>query len=251
MSAAEKLEQLRARLEKRFGDAILPQPGTGVDAPEEGAFRTGVGAIDGLLPGGVPRRALSLWTGEGTTGRTAAVRRVVEQACAAGARVALVDATMTLDAAAWCGGEEGGPEARLWVARPPSASLAEEGAWVAESLLRSGAFDLVVLDGPVPGPVEAHRLRALARETGAALLVSSAREGAGWRADLKLEFGARGESAGSGLRSGGRFRRRAAVRAAKAPGARAGEREVELVHEPSHRLHPGPRAADRRAAAWT
>ena len=248
MSAAENLEQLRARLEKRFGNAILPQPGTGAPPEEEGGFRTGVRAIDGLLPGGVPRKALSLWTGEGTCGRTAALRLVVEQACAEGARVALVDATLTLDAAAWCG-EDGRSERRLWVARPPAGSHAHEGAWVAEALLRSGAFDLVVLDGPAPEPVEAHRLRALARETGAALLVSSGREGAGWRADLKLEFGARA-GGGEGLAVGGRFRRRAGVRAAKGPGARAGERELELVHEPTHRLHSDARAADRRPGSW-
>lgn len=245
VSAAEKLDQLRARLEKRFGSAILPQPGTGAQPEEEGGFRTGVRAIDALLPGGVPRRALSLWTGEGTCGRTGALRRVVEEACAGGARVALVDATLTLDAAAWCEGEAGASDARLWVARPPSAGRAAEGAWVAEALLRSGAFDLVVLDGPAPGPVEAHRLRALARETGAALLVCSGREGAGWRADLKLEFHP-GPAAGGGLRAGGGFRRRAGVRAAKGGGARGGERETELVHEPAHRLPSGPRAADRR-----
>jgi hypothetical protein len=245
LSAAPDLFRLRAELERRFGGAILPRPGQPAEAAPPG-FATGVWMLDALVPEGVPRRAISLWTGQATSGRTAAVRLVVERACALGERVALVDATRTLDAAAWCAGGSSAPG--LWVARPPTAGSADEGAWVAEALLRTGAFALVVLDGPPPAPVEAHRLRALARETGAAILVSSETDHAGWRADVRLEF-RRGPGGGAGLRVGGRFRRRGGVRVAKGTGARTGERELELVHEPPHRLHTGPFAPDRRAAA--
>jgi hypothetical protein len=122
-----------------------------------------------------------------------------------------------------------------------------EGAWVAETLLRTGAFGLLVLDGPAPDPTEAHRLRALARETGTALLVSTGSASPGWRADVRLEFRrAEGET---GLGTGGRYRRRSGIRLARSTGARTGEHEVELVHEPANRLHTAPWAADRRAPA--
>jgi len=242
VSAAVDLKLLRASLEQRFGEAIVPLPGQ-APSRERPGFRTGVAALDALAPGGVPRRGLTLWTGEATSGRTAALRVLVEAACRE-TLVAVVDAGRTLDPAAWCQAT-GHSAPGLWVARPPTAAHAVEGAWVAETLLRTGAFGLVVLDGPAPQPVEAHRLRAIARETDAAVLVSTD-AGAQWRADVKLEFRRTGVRAG--LRAGGRFRRPAGVQAAKGWGSRTGEREVELVDEPTHRLHPdhGP---DRRAAA--
>ena len=245
MGAAEKIDTLRTELEKRFGTAIRPLPG---EAPgrELPGFRVGVRALDQLLPGGVPRRALTLWTGEATSGRTAALRLLVESACRE-SLVALVDASCTLDPAAWCA-DDGHSSPGLWVARPPHADRAMEGAWVAEQLLRTGAFGLVVLDGPAPDPAEAHRLRALARETDAALLVSTDSASAGWRADLRLEF-RREADGGTGLSVGGRFRRRSGVRLAKGWGGRSGERNVELVHEPPHRLRTHLHAPDRRAAA--
>lgn len=243
MSAAVDLELLRASLEKRFGEAIVPVPGRGAPRGLPG-FRTGVAALDALMPDGVPRRAVTLWAGEATSGRTAALRVLVEAACRQ-TLVALVDATRTLDAAPWCGAD-GHSAPGLWVARPPADGHVDEGAWVAEALLRTGAFGLVVLDGTVPAPVEAHRLRALARETDAAVLVSTDGAGAPWRADAKLEFRRTGVT--PGLRAGGRFRRCSGVQAARGWGSRTGPREVELVHEPTDRLHPDT-GADRRPGA--
>lgn len=244
MSAAIDLSALRARLEERFGAAIVPAPGQ-APSREQPGFRTGVAALDALLPGGVPRRALTVWAGEGTAGRTAAMRALVEAACRE-TRVALVDATGTLDPAAWCG-PDGRSRPELWVARPPSAEHAAEGAWVAETMLRTGAFGLVVLDGPAPASTDAHRLRALARETDTALLVSTGGPPPQWKSDVRLEFRRVGEGR-VGLGPGGRFRRPSAIRMARGEGARAGEREVELVHEPSNRLHPDP-GPDRRPRA--
>ncbi|HEX6909543.1 MAG TPA: hypothetical protein VF142_04090 [Longimicrobium sp.] len=243
MSAAVDLQLLRANLEKRFGEAIVPVPGQ-APSRERPGFRTGVASLDALVPGGVPRRALTLWAGEATSGRTAALRVLVKAACRE-TLVSIVDATRTLDPGAWCG-PDGHSAPGLWVARPPADGHADEAAWVAETLLRTGAFGLVVLDGVAPAPVEAHRLRALARETDAAVLVSTDGTGAQWRADVKLEFRRTGVI--PGLRAGGRFRRPSGVQAGKGWGSRTGLREVELVHEPTHRLHPDP-GADRRAAA--
>jgi hypothetical protein len=241
MSAAPELLRLRGELERRFGTAIVPRPGVEIE-PAPPGFGTGVRALDALVPEGICRGLLTQWTGGAGSGRTAAVRAAVLAACAAGERVALVDAGATLDPADWCGGAGHPPS--LWIARPPSPGREEEGAWVAEALLRTGAFALVVLDGAPLAPADAHRLRALARETGAALLVSGGGEG-GWRADLRLEFGGP-RAEGAGLMPGGRFRRRAGVRVAKGWGARTGTGEIELVHQPTHRLHPHSREPDRR-----
>ena len=245
MGAAENLDRLRSELEKRFGTAIRPVPGTAPERERPG-FRVGVRPIDQLIPEGVPRRALSLWTGEATSGRTAALRLLVRAACR-DALVAVVDVTRTLDPAAWCG-PDGRSPAGLWVARPPSDEHTLEGAWVAESLLRTGAFGLVVLDGPAPDSAEAHRLRALAREHDAALLVSTDARATGWRADVRLDFH-RHADGGTGLTVGGRFRRRSGVKMAKGTGARTGERAVELVHEPRTLVRPAPFAPDRRPRA--
>jgi hypothetical protein len=244
VSAAPDLSLLRARLADRFGEAIRPVPGSAPALPETG-FRTGIAALDALMPGGIPGRAVTLWTGEGTAGRTAALRTLVVEACR-GARVAVVDATGTLDAAPWCTEEDRSPRG-LWVARPPLRELGAHGAWVAECLLRTGIFGLVALDGVVPTPVQAHRLRTLARETGAALLISVGAGAVPWRADLWLEFRRAPRDAG-GLDTGGRFRRPARVNAPRAPGARGGAREVELVHDPEDRLHQDS-APDRRPRA--
>lgn len=245
-AAAVKLDTLRLELEKRFGSAIRPLPGTAPETARPG-FRVGVRALDQLLPHGVPRGAVTVWSGEATSGRTAAVRALVE-AAARQARVAVVDATRTLDAACWCGAD-GRSSPAVWVARPPADGHAHEGAWVAEALLRTGAFGLVVLDGPAPDPASAHRLRALARESDAALLLSTGEGSPGWRADVRVEFARAEPATGPGLTTGGRFRRRSGVRLARDTGARTGAREMELVHEPSNRVRPIPFAPDRRAAA--
>jgi hypothetical protein len=242
VSAARNLADLRIELERRFGSAMLPAPGT---APSEQAsgLRVGVRGIDRLLPGGVPRGALSLWIGEGTSGRTAALRLLVESAVTDGALVGLVDATRTLDAADWCA-PDGTALPGLWIARPPADVDPADGAWVAEHLLRAGAFALVILDGPALTAGEAHRLRALARDVGTALVVSTDGD-PGWRADVQVEF-RRLSGTQPGLYAGGRYRRRAVVRVPRAGGRRHAEGEVEVVHVPPNLLDGLSTGPDRR-----
>ncbi|MBA4156672.1 MAG: hypothetical protein H0X65_04260 [Gemmatimonadetes bacterium] len=258
-ASTAEVRKLRGELEARFGGAIRP---AGAPAPERASgFLTGVAALDRLLPGGVPRGAISLWTGERTSGRTAALRTLVLRACAEGTSVALVDAGRTLDATFGC--TPAGPVEGLWVVRPPDPDRAREASWAAEALLRAGVFGLVVLDGCMPEPTQAHRLRALARERDTAVVISAehgvwgAKQLRGspaprtphlalpFRADVRLEF--RRAQQARGLAPGGRFRRRTRVRLAKgdtdAPAG--GEREVELVHEAADRLRPGRRLPDR------
>jgi hypothetical protein len=173
---AAEVDRLRSELETRFGRAILPASAPAAERFD--GFRTGVAAIDSLLPHGIPRGTLSLWTGEATAGRTAALRALVLHTCAEGATVALVDAGLTLDASFAC--TPAGPVEGFWVARPPDPEHEAEGAWAAEALLRAGVFDLVILDGCGLDAARAHRLRTLARERNAAVVVTK-NEGRGKR----------------------------------------------------------------------
>ncbi|CAN5845668.1 hypothetical protein BH23GEM6_BH23GEM6_14990 [soil metagenome] len=246
MSAATELEQLRSKLEARFGSAILP---AGIPAPfqePEPGFRIGVETLDRLFPSGVARNAVTLWVGETGAGRTAALWSLVEGACGSGAKVAVVDSARTLDASFGC--REGERLESLWVVRPPEGGREAEGAWAMEALLRAGVFDLLILDGCVPDGAQGYRLRALAREQGSALLISVDTEsvlkagGLGWRADMRLEF-RYANGVGGELSVGGGFRRRSRMRATGM------EREVELVYEPADRLRPGAPGTDRRPRA--
>lgn len=243
MSAESTVRLLRAELERRFGTSVLPQPQSG-----RPGFRVGLRALDGLLPAGVPRGAVTLWAGSGTSGRTAALRLLVQNTVAAGTLVALVDASRTLHAADWSPEGLGeNPGAAIWVARPPASGQAGEGAWVAEHLARTGAFGLLVLDGCLPAPTAAHRLRSLAREHDTAVVISVGADAApAWRPDLRVEFRSV-PHAPPGLDVGGQFRRVARVGIPKiGGGALIGEGEIEIVHKPPALLHPTA-GRDRRS----
>jgi len=161
--------------------------------------------------------------------------------------VALVDATLTMDAEAWCG-EDGKSPPGLWVARPPSADRSAEAPFVAEQLLRTGAFGLVVLDGVTLNSAAATRLRAVARESDAALLVSTVSATPTWQADVSLEFARAPDDAG-GLQVGGYFRRRAVVRLVRSRSLRPATRDVELDQHPRSVLKNLDAAPDRRSGA--
>ncbi|MDQ3606910.1 MAG: hypothetical protein M3418_12100 [Gemmatimonadota bacterium] len=242
-AAALDLHHLRTALEARFGPAILPQR---IRSARD-VFATGVAVLDGLLRGGVPRAALSVWTGTGTAGRTAALRALVHHTCVSGGCVALVDSGLTLDAAFGCTSQ--GPLAGLWTVRPPTPADGASAAWAADALLRAGVFGLVIVDGAFPTGEQAAQLRKQARNADAALVISANRAEAGGldsiRPDVRVEFGG-GPVYGSGLLPCGRVRRRVRVRVL---GAGIGEREqeLELVHDPTDRLRAHPVAADRRS----
>jgi hypothetical protein len=80
--------------------------------------------------------------------------------------VAVIDGSRTLVPREWA---EAGDSGRLWVIRPPAAV---KSAWCADILLRSGAFNLVVLDSaPALPRAVAVRLTRLAKEHDVALVV--------------------------------------------------------------------------------
>lgn len=241
-ATAVDLHQLRSTLEARFGGAIRPQ----YSPASRDVFATGVPRLDALLHGGVPRSALSVWVGTGTSGRTAALRALVRHACARGESIAVVDAGLTLDATFGC--TSGGTNSGLWTVRPPAPTDGTTAAWAADALLRAGVFGLVVVDGALPTGEQAGLLRKQARNANAALVISAdrvqLRGGDGLRPDVRVEFGGR-PGYGSGLLPGGRVRRRVRI---QVHGAGRGEREqeLELIHDPTDRLRADPVVPDRR-----
>lgn len=238
MSAAPDLSALRQRLETRFGEAILPFPGSPPPAPRRNGVRLGVPSLESLLPEGLARGALSLWTGEGTSGRSALLRVTLGTAVGDGAWVALVDAEGSLAPDAWC--TPSGPLAGLWVVRPPDRESGSMGSWVAEQLIDSAAFDLVVLHGAPPlDAVRAQRLRSRARDRDVVLLVSGS-AAAEVRPDLRMEV-----SHTPVQIAAGRLRGRVRVRVSRGSGQWGGEREVEIERDPSDRLRAEPPRRDR------
>jgi hypothetical protein len=147
------LQALRIALQERYPDAI--PLGRGV-AP---AVATGLGALDGLLPGGgLARGRVTAWRPGG--GATAVLRAASEAVVRGGERAAWVDAAGAQSADFWRGGA-------LLVRAGVRESLA-----CAEELLRSGGFALVVVKGGGrEAGREAVRLSRSARAGGAALVV--------------------------------------------------------------------------------
>ncbi len=140
------------------------------DRPEQ-AISTGVAALDAVLASrGIPRGRMTEVIGERGGGKTTLVRGIVARAMERGEWVAYVDASRTLAPRDWAILSELHDNG-LWMVRPRAAARA---AWSADVLLRSGAFGLVVIDGAPPlSRSAAVRLTRLARDAGAALVVTA------------------------------------------------------------------------------
>ena len=127
-------------------------------------WSTGLRRIDQALGGGIPRGRLTELIGPLAVGKTALMRHTIARALATGTWVAWIDATRTLAPAPWANLGE-----RFLVIRLPEPRRT---AWVADLLLRSGVFGLVVLDGAPPlTRVQGIRLAQLTRERQAACVL--------------------------------------------------------------------------------
>ena len=133
-------------------------------------WSTGLPRIDQALGGGIPRGRVTEISGPLAVGKTALLRRLVTQVLHTGAWVAWIDATRTLAPAPFTA-----MGARFVVIRPPDRKRC---AWMADLLLRSGVFALVVIDGAPPlSRVHGVRLAQLARERDAACVVLEHHDG--------------------------------------------------------------------------
>jgi hypothetical protein len=138
---------------------------------------TGIGPLDGLLGGGLPKGRLSEIHGPASSGRTAVALAAVARTTAEGSLAAWVDPADRLDPAS--AATAGADLARLlWLRGRPCA----EAVAAAATLLGAGLFALVVLDlaacparevGRLPGSTW-HRLERAVADTSTALLLVAA-----------------------------------------------------------------------------
>lgn len=146
------LAELRETLGRRYPGA---QP---LVYRTAGAIRTGIAALDGILPnGGLPRGRLTIWRPGG--GATAVLRSAVRRVETEGERSAWVDVSGMVAGEDWPGG---------LLVRPSSERA---GFGCAEEVLRCGGFALVVLSGVGRGLGRvAGRLTHAVREGGGAFV---------------------------------------------------------------------------------
>jgi len=172
-----------------------------VARPDRAALPTGIAELDALLVGrGIPRGRLTEITGASGSGRTSMLRTLVAAVATGGRWVAYIDATRTLAPRDWA--HIGSERAPLWMIRPANPARA---TWCADLLLRSGAFALVVMDGAPPiSRVLAVRLTRLARDVGAAFVVTGEHGGDATGSSVRIRLAARDPAraaSGSGKRS--------------------------------------------------
>lgn len=153
--------ELKELLRQRFPGTTL------VDRPEQGVLATHVPALDSLLPGGVPRGALTLIGGAPSSGKTSVALAAVAEATLREEGVAWVHTGgFSAPSAAWAGVEL----QQFLVVRAKHDAQALR---CTDLLLRWRAFDLVVLDWSGPGGHGARwaRLGKLVSGTRTAFLV--------------------------------------------------------------------------------
>ncbi len=134
VAPTNRIAALRDLLQQRF-------PGTNqLDKPAVGILPTGVAGIDRLLPGGLPRGAVSLLSGPASSGKTGAALGIVAGLTGQAGQAAWVHrGAFSPASAAWAG-----VQARhLVLVQVESDS---EALRCTDFLLRWQAFDLVVLD---------------------------------------------------------------------------------------------------------
>jgi recombination protein RecA len=128
-------------LDKRFGKGVLMRLGEQTPAEAE-VIPTGSLTLDALLgTGGWPKGRVVEIYGPESSGKTTLALHAVAEVQAAGGTAAFVDAEHALDTV--YAGKLGVDTANLLISQPDSGEQALE---VTESLVRSGAVDLVVVD---------------------------------------------------------------------------------------------------------
>lgn len=147
-----QVAQLKSLLEQRFPSAVP------VAYRATGALATGMATLDRVLPGnGLPRGRLVGWAAGG--GATALLRATCQAVVRQGERTAWIDAAGWESSDSWSAGP--------LLLRPRGHAPALE---CAETLLHSGGFALVVLNGVEASDVERVRLSRAARAGGGALV---------------------------------------------------------------------------------
>jgi recombination protein RecA len=130
------------QIEKQFGKGAIMKLGEGADAPGIETISTGSIGLDMALGvGGLPRGRIVEIYGPESSGKTTLALTVIANAQKAGGSAVFIDAEHALDAS--YAQKLGVDIANLHVAQPDTG---EEALEIADTLVRSGAVDIVVID---------------------------------------------------------------------------------------------------------
>lgn len=157
MSVQTHVAQLKQHFEQLFPGKWL------VEERKSKHILTAVPQVDQSISRGIERQHITEWSGPLSSGKTTLLRTVVTNLCARGLNVAYIDVEGRLLAADWSFVES--ESGKFWIVRPPAreeASLRsgvavvplisskniyfQEALWSTEQLIRSNAFDVVILD---------------------------------------------------------------------------------------------------------
>lgn len=138
----EALEAARSRIDKEFGKGSLMKLGESAIAKNIEVIPSGSILLDEALGvGGYPRGRIIEIYGPESSGKTTLALHAIAQAQMQGGIAAFIDAEHALDPV--YAKKIGVNTDELWISQPDSGEQALE---VAESLVRSGAVDIIVVD---------------------------------------------------------------------------------------------------------
>lgn len=141
MSDEKKIELAVAGLDKQFGPNSVVQLGKR-NALKVDVIPTGILSVDSALGvGGFPRGRIVEVFGPESGGKTTMTLQVIAQAQASGGSAAFIDAEHALDPL--YAQKLGVDTDKLWVSQPSNGEQALE---IAEALIKTGEFDIVVVD---------------------------------------------------------------------------------------------------------
>ena len=134
------LDMALQRLEKTFGKGAVIQLGSD-ERPTIETISTGALSLDMALGGGIPRGRLTEIYGSESSGKTTIALHIIAEAQKAGGMALFVDAEHAMDTEY---AERLGVDIdKLYVSQP---STGEEALEIMDSMIQSGAMDIVVLD---------------------------------------------------------------------------------------------------------
>ncbi len=135
------LEAARLQIEKQFGKGSLMKLGTGTDLNVESIPSGSILLDEALGVGGYPKGRIIEVYGPESSGKTTLTLHAIAEAQKKGGIAAFIDAEHALDPT--YAKALGVNTDELWVSQPDTGEQALE---IAESLVRSGAVDIVVID---------------------------------------------------------------------------------------------------------
>ncbi len=138
----EAIRTAMAQIEKQYGKGSIMKFGDVAKNVEEGVIPTGVIALDLALGiGGLPRGRVIEIYGPEASGKTSLMLSVIAQAQKLGGVAAFIDAEHALDPS-WAK-KMGVDLPNLLISQPDTGEQALE---IAETLIRSGGIDVLVID---------------------------------------------------------------------------------------------------------